>query len=225
MTQGSTLGDLVGAALKDGWASTTMLRWSEGQIERQIRMLGYSLATTRDRQFKIEILKPTKRADAHPNSLSARYGSGQQPFHTDGAHHDEPPEIVLLSAQEPSTVPTLLWRFPSQMPQESVHDLREGLFTVRAGTRSFLAHAVEGYGVRLRVRYDPGCMSPADGRARRAATFMEAESTNATRLEWDKPHTVLAINNRQVLHARGDATGEPDRRIERAALRVSKAMR
>lgn len=116
MTQGSTLGDLIGAALKDGWASTTMLRWSEGQIERQVLMFGYSLAPTRDRQFKVEVLRPTERADAHPNSLSARYGTGQQPLHTDGAHRDEPPEIVLLSAQEPSTVPTLLWRFPTRIP-------------------------------------------------------------------------------------------------------------
>lgn len=223
MTHGSTLRDLIGAALKDGWASTTMLRWSEGQIERQVLMLGYSLAPSRERQFKVEVLKPTERADAHPNSLSARYGTGQQPLHTDGAHRDEPPEIVLLSAQEPSTVPTLLWRFPTRIPQANIHDLREGLFTVRSGTRSFLAHAVEGYGERLRVRYDPGCMSPADGRARRALTFIEAASTMATRLEWDTPNTVLAISNRQVLHARGDATGEPDRRIERVALRVSRA--
>ena len=66
-------------------------------------------------------------------------------------------------------------------------------------------------------------MSPADGRATRAAAFIEAASKDATRFEWDLPNTVLAISIQQVLHARGAASTEPNRRIERVALRVSGA--
>lgn len=221
MTQGGTLQDLITTALADGWASTTELKWSEGHIERQIVLFGYSFAPARDRQLKIEVLKPLEKADARPESLSAQYGTGQQPLHSDGAHQDEPPEIILLATKEPSAVPTLLWRLPAQLPAGVANDLHEGLFTVRSGSRAFLAHAVDGYGSGRRVRYDPGCMEPADARARRVAAFIQTATSDATHFTWDAPQTVLAISNRHVLHARGDASQEPDRRMERAALRVS----
>lgn len=225
LTQGNVLRDLVEAALKDGWASTTDLRWSEGHLERQVRLYGFDPAPARGRRLQVEILTPTEKGDARPNSLSAHYGTGQQPLHTDGAHLDEPPDIVLLAAQDMSTVPTFLWQSPTKPPPPLAHDLRESLFTVRTGTSSFLAHAVESYLFRPRVRYDPGCMSPADGRASRVKAFIDAALNDAIRFDWTTPSTVLAINNRQVLHARGDATGEPDRRIERVTLRLSETAR
>lgn len=226
MTQGATLTDLITAALRDGWALTTDLAWADGQIERTVRMFGYSLVPNRGREFKIEVLTPTDKADAHPNSLSAQYGTGPQPLHTDGAHHEEPPEVILLAASAPSAVPTLLWSFPAagERPKEIEHDLREGLFTVRSGRSAFLAHAIDGL-YDTKVRYDPGCMSPADGRARRVAAFIGESEEDAALFEWNAPGTVLAINNRKVLHARGDATDEPERQVERLALRVTKALK
>lgn len=107
-------------------------------------------------------------------------------------------------------------------PEEEIaNDLRHGLFNVSTGHQVFLAPAAQGYGGRMRVRYDPGCMSPADGRARRVMEFLEAAVTLAIPFPWDTPNTVLALNNRRMLHAREDASGEPERLIERAALRVT----
>lgn len=206
MTQRDRLHALINAALNDGWASTTCLRWSGVEVERQVRLLRHSIVPTRGGQeLKLEVLQPTEKAHAHPNSLSALYGQGPQPLHTDGAHQDEPPEVILLTAQEPSAVPTLLWRLADHLPKENIHDLHEGPFTIRGGRRTFLAPAVVGHGRRTCVRYDPGCMTPADGRARRVAELIEARVADASHFDWQVPNTVLAINNRQVLHARGDA--------------------
>jgi len=221
VSQGDVLRGLVDAARKDGWASTAELRWAEGHLERQVRLFGYNPTPTRRDELQIEILTPTEKGEARPNSLSAQYGTGQQPLHTDGAHLADPPDVVLLATQNPSSVPTFLWKFPTKAPPDIVHDIREGLFTVRTGSLSFLAPAVESYFFRPQVRYDPGCMSPADGRASRVKAFIEAALEEAIRFDWTTPTTVLAINNRLVLHARGDASGEPDRRIERVALRLS----
>ncbi|WP_075863429.1 TauD/TfdA family dioxygenase [Gordonia sp. CNJ-863] len=61
-------------------------------------------------------------------------------------------------------------------------------------------------------------MEPADGRAQRVAQFFSTRLERATAHTWDTPGQVLAIDNRRVLHARGDATNEPNRAIERLAL-------
>ncbi|GAB7146297.1 hypothetical protein AWC22_23620 [Mycobacterium riyadhense] len=64
-------------------------------------------------------------------------------------------------------------------------------------------------------------MTAADGRARRAADYLNSRLAAATQFSWDVAGVVLVIANRFVLHARGDATAEPDRRLVRVGLRVS----
>ena len=139
---------------------------------------------------------------------------------TDGARHTDPPDWVLLSSVIASAVPTFLWRFrPNVDGRELVHDLRNGLFTVRSGRSSFLAPALHD----SLIRYDPGCMAPADGRAQRAASFFESKLTDAVPFFWDTPGLVLAIANRSVLHGRADASEETDRKLRRITLRVTSA--
>lgn len=220
--QQHTLQSLIEAALQDGWSSTTALNWRTRSLEQQIRGLHYELTSGGRGSLAMEVLTPTTKAHAHPRSLSAIYGLGQQPLHTDGAHREEPPEVILLAAQNPSEVPTLLWSLPARPPDDVVDDLRHGLFNVHTGQLTFLASALVGYGSRMEVRFDPGCMTPADGRARRAARFFDACATDAVTFAWDRPEIVLAIDNRRVLHARADASAEPDRHMERLALRLSK---
>ena len=49
----------------------------------------------------VSVLRPAEASAAHPRSLSAPYGLGQQPLHTDGAHLPDPPDIVVLISSHP----------------------------------------------------------------------------------------------------------------------------
>ncbi|UGY93916.1 TauD/TfdA family dioxygenase [Streptomyces gobiensis] len=85
-----------------------------------------------------------------------------------------------------------------------------------SGNDSFFATA---YDVGLaRFRYDPGCMLPADARARKAAQFFETVMSDATDHHWSEPGLVLLIDNRRVLHARASADHEPQREIQRLSF-------
>ena len=209
-----SLAKLVQDARRDGWVSV------EGRIDsvpHQASLLGWEVIPSRKSGPEKDVLKPTKSQDAPKQSLSAKYGYGAQPLHTDGSHHKEPPDIVLLSVEAPSKVPTMLWRFPDLgIPAETWHDLRHGLFTVRTGNSAFLAPAFD----RGRVRFDPGCMTPADSRSGRVIDFFSRMQSEAFRHEWRVSGLILAIDNRKVLHARGSAEDEPDRAMLRIAIRV-----
>jgi hypothetical protein len=208
--------ELITDAQKHGWSSTRDI--SLERLIGQARQSRFNLVRDRQSGPEISLLEPRTVTDAHERSLSATFGVGPQPLHTDGAHHADPPDYVLLSSATVSSVPTLLWRFrPSVDARELVHDLRNGLFTVRAGRSSFLASALSSG----QVRYDPGCMAPADARAQRAASFFDSKLEGAVPFLWETPGLVLAIANRYVLHARADASSETERQLQRVALRVT----
>lgn len=175
--------------------------------------------TSRRGQPAVEVLRPVKIQDAPKRSLSAKYGTGPQPLHTDGAHLATPPDIVVLYGPAPSPVPTMLWRhdyWPS--PIEVRDELAHGLFSVDDGMTRFLAPAYAG----SRHRFDPGCMSPADSRARRVVDYFDGALASATRFEWTEVDQVLVIDNRTVLHARGDARADPERELLRLMFRIEK---
>lgn len=207
---------LVEQAIENGWSC------EHGGLERlrsQASILGWEVVSSRTAEPLTEVLKPANPSDAQKNSLSAKYGRGDQPLHTDGAHHGRQPDVILLSASEASEVPTLLWRFGvDRVPLEMLHDLRNGLFTVRNGKDAFLAPALDG----TRLRVDPACMDPSDLRARRVLAFFESVREDAERYDWKEPGKVLAIDNRRVLHARASAEGEPERTMHRVTLKLRK---
>ena len=188
----------------------------------QARFLRWDIVSSRTGSPLADRLKPTDAQRRLPRqSLSATYGGvGTSPFTPMAPIHVRPPDVVLLSVDGPSDVPTLLWKFRTgRVPVEQWHDLRHGLFTVRSGQdASLLAPAFEG----SRVRFDPGCMDPSDLRARRVSAFFEAVRENAVRHDWTESGKVLAIDNRTVLHARASAEGEPKRVMHRVTLRLGK---
>lgn len=207
------LARLLAEAKTKGWSCTDAVSFDRlvelGRLQR--------LGPLRNRRSgpEIALLEPVPTAAAHPRSLSAISGELLQPLHTDGAHHQHPPEFILLSSTSVSEVPTLLWHFQLNGPARGlIHDLRHGLFTVRPGPNAFLAPAWHSGG----IRYDPGCMTPTDARSFRVAAFFESQIANAVPFHWETPGRVLAISNHQVLHARSDASGEVSRQLRRAAF-------
>ena len=217
----SELADLVKSAREFGWASGTMTRI---HILYQASQLGWVEVATRKGADTIVELRPTTTEEANPSSLSAVHGLGEQPLHTDGAHLLEPPDVVVLYAEQPNDTPTLLRSLslkPTSLNQPRIASpsgLRGGLFLVRSGSDRFLASArtdVHGY------RYDPGCMTPCDERAREAVRYFEEAQANAHQHEWTEPHQLLVIDNRTALHGRAAVSGsDVDRVLTRIAYRT-----
>lgn len=163
----------------------------------------------------VATLKPTPPEEAPARSLSATHGTGAFPFHTDGAYMKDPPEFVLLEAfGAPSSVPTTLIRYTSVQNMASVQDLTLGLFRVQEhGGRASYRPALEAG----KFRFDAECMSAADPRSRRVAASIQKLAPDHEHV-WDKVETTLVIHNHSVLHARGTATSEPDRELQRILL-------
>jgi hypothetical protein len=198
---------LVARAGRDGWATA---EGSLGQIQAEAMTLGWDEIPIRRGDPAVTTLRPLNHSDARPNSLSAKFGTGDQPFHTDGAHMLEPPDVVVLACTSTTETPTRLAkidRFPSY--------LEHGIFLVSNGKDSFLSAAYAGG----RFRYDPGCMSPCDMRARSAAEFFRNLREKVAEHSWSQPGTLLVINNWRVLHARASAADDPQRELQRVSFR------
>ncbi|WP_079177304.1 TauD/TfdA family dioxygenase [Streptomyces sp. MUSC 14] len=211
------LEDLVGESRRVGWASSS---GTIAQVQREAAMLGWKEVPTRKGGPAISTLRPVDPEGAEPNSLSARYGKGAQPLHTDGAHLPEPPDVVVLVCEATSTTPTRLWdrgrpkRFISVIPDF----LRHGVFLVNSGNDSFFTTALAAG----RMRYDPGCMMPCDARARQVAHFFIEAEGSVVEHEWSQPGQLLVIDNRKALHARASAVHDPQRELQRLSFHLNR---
>lgn len=188
-------------------------RWS-GHLEfdtlrQHARALGLIEVPNRHGAIGPDLLRPTLTRDAHPRSLSARYGLSLQPLHTDGAHHRQPPRFVVLSAPAPSATATLVWQPPATPDWNAL--LQQGLFTVSSGNTRFLSTARPGH----HLRYDPGCMTAADTYARHLQERLAVASADAIEHQWSYPDTVLVIDNWRTLHARAAVADPSEPRVMR----------
>lgn len=206
------LQNLVAAAMEDGWAVGT---GSINQIRLSASVLKWAQVPVRLGDPALAVLRPVKAEDAPPSSLSAKYGTGAQPLHTDGAHFVDPPDFVVLMSETVNNTPTLLFRVkPYALPDYARH----GVFLVVNGRDSFYStvHSV------ARVRYDPGCMVPCDVRAKKTVQYFDDAINSAVQHVWDRPNSILLICNRIALHARASADDDPEREIHRISFRVKK---
>jgi alpha-ketoglutarate-dependent taurine dioxygenase len=209
---------LAEAARAKGWAS------GSGDIEsirKQAASMGWVEVAPRRGDTTVSVLRPVTESAAHPNSLSAVYGLGQQPLHTDGAHLQVPPDVLVFICERPSATPTQLWRpdVPARRrrPLSTSSALSHGMFLVRNGRDSFYTPALSGSG----YRYDPECMTPCDARAREVQEYFEQQLSRASAHEWSAAGQVLVVDNRRALHARSAvAEGDLERELTRIAFRI-----
>jgi hypothetical protein len=213
---------LAATARAKGWAP------GSGDVEsirKQAASLGWTEVAPRRGDAAVSVLRPVTESTAHPSSLSVVYGLGKQPLHTDGAHLQEPPAFLVFICERPTTTATLLWRpdvpgrrsGPRTMSAEA---LRHGMFVVRNGRDSFYAPVLSGSS----YRYDPGCMTPCDARAREVQDYFEQQSSRAAAHEWSAAGQVLVVDNRHALHARAAvAEDDLDRELTRIAFRSGAA--
>lgn len=214
------LNELAAGAAVNGWVTA---RADLEELCGAARSLGWHEVPARLGDEPVSELYPVPARKAHPRSLSPQYGMGAQPLHTDGAHLPLPPEIVALQAKTPNRTATRLLsaanttaRLSRSVPWSA---LRHGVFLVSSGRRRIhTVAASHGH-----IRYDPGCMTPCDQRARRVATFFEDVLDEAHAHTWDSNQEVLLIDNRITLHARGQVSpGDEGRVLRRVAFRFGR---
>lgn len=163
------------------------------------------------------VLVPYEADKAPRRSLSAVYGLGEQPLHSDGAHLRVVPDVVLLHSAAPTPTSTVIWtpkpRGADALPAAAAN----GVFTVRGNGESFLATARDRNG----LRFDPVVMSPGDAFARETIAYLDAARPRSEVHLWDEPDLLLFIDNRRALHARDEVLDAETRRISRIVYQWS----
>jgi hypothetical protein len=207
------LRDAADRARRDGWCT---LSGTLEDVRAAGRRHGWAEISMRQGDPPVSTLRPTEIEDARPRSLSALYGRGAQPLHTDGAHLIRPPDLVVLCSQEANETPTKLsraWRADGTR-RRWPPNLDDGVFVVRGGRESFHTTARLGSG----IRFDPGCMTPCDQRSRELTRYFAEALAGAEEYLWAATEQLLVIDNATALHAR-TAVKESD--MERSLERVA----
>jgi alpha-ketoglutarate-dependent taurine dioxygenase len=193
---------------EDGfWATTAD---DETDFLRLAGWLGTAVPT-RPGEPLIQKLTPTTHSGAHRRSLSAIYGVGEFPFHTDAAHHRRPPHWMLMRCVDAGPVgrPTLFADVRAlRLSPRQRRAIKRAVWWVRSGGRAFLASVLSVSSDGERVRYDRGCMMPADPAFAPAASVFEEVlgSTTPMSVAW-RAGDVVVIDNWRLLHARADGDG------------------
>lgn len=156
-----SVGDLKRRIPAEGYASVDL---SLPEFKRLALDLGRPVSARR-RGPTVDRLTPTRSVDAAPRSLSAQYGTGAFPFHTDAAHHALPPRYVLLRLADGArtTTPTLLAviDLAALSPQDRRTLTREQWLVNGGRGRVFYSPILDPR--RQLIRFDPGCMSEPGG--------------------------------------------------------------
>jgi alpha-ketoglutarate-dependent taurine dioxygenase len=181
------------------------------------RQVGEPIAA-RDAAPLPERLIPRDIDDAKPNSLSSRYGFGAFPFHTDAAHHVEPPRILLMRSVGASVdVATHLVDLHGAVGP-CLSSLRGGTWIVNAGRTRFYAPVVGRRGRKPAVRFDPGCMRAVSPRAHEVERLLESvlATAGATPISWRRGKALI-VDNWRCLHGRPPAS-DRERVLERVLV-------
>ncbi|CUJ49197.1 TauD/TfdA family dioxygenase [Achromobacter kerstersii] len=168
----------------------------------------------------LEVIRPQTVEEAHPRSLSARYGLSALPFHIELSHRPRPCRYVLLGCIEPgqrTTVTMLLdWRTLGFAPEE-LRLLEDAPILVRTGRRSFYSTMLSSD--RGFLRYDPGCLEAIDDRGQAALQLVERRLAEAVpELHYWRRGDILIIDNWRVLHGRGPSEQGSGRRLARVLI-------
>ncbi len=153
----------------------------------------------------IKTLQVKDQSSSRVNTLSAKYGNGSFPFHSDGAFMFPPPRWILLRAASVEICrATHLKSFSELFRGIEMRALRSSIWVCNTGRRKYFTTLHFSHGGMEGYRYDENCISAANSIARNLEPILK-ERTNfspAYAIEW-KQNQVVAIPNWIYLHARG----------------------
>jgi len=213
---------LLTSLAQRGWAQYAAHYTDAETVLDVVRRLGALLGKgTGGRAGALEeVIRPQSLEDAHPRSLSARYGLNELPFHVELSHRSRPCRYLLLGCIEPGScraVTKLLeWR-ELGFSTEELHLLENAPILVRSGRRSFYSTLLPPD--RAFLRFDPGCIDAIDERGRSALRLLEhrVELGSPELHEWRRGD-ILIIDNWRKLHGRGPSHYGSGRRLARILI-------
>jgi hypothetical protein len=213
---------LMNSLAARGWAHYVAQGDDTNGVVREIDRIGGFLGTRlpgRTGAFE-EVIQPQTLDEAHPRSLSARYGLTPLPFHVELSHRPRPCRYLLLGCIDPGTpsaVTMLLdWR-TLDFSSDELHLLEGAPILVRSGRRSFYSTLLSPF--RSFLRYDPGCLEAIDKRGRAALELIESRlATSRPEIHEWRRGDILIIDNWRVLHGRGRSTHGSGRRLARILI-------
>lgn len=155
----------------------------------------------------LRVLTPTVSEKARPGTLSARYGCGPFPLHTDTAFWPQPSRYLVMRVEGDHRRTTTLVSFQDlidHLPGNSATDLRRSVWRVHKAQGGSYCSAYFSSRIGSGWRYDGECMVPANASAVRARPHVERVLQDISRTEhrWQSSQA-LVIDNWRVLHGRG----------------------
>jgi L-asparagine oxygenase len=170
----------------------------------------------------VKDLRPREPEASPRNTLSHRYGTGAFPLHTETAYWRRPARYVFLHCLAPGQGgrPTLVVDVTPRLSDEEARALTGSLWVVGRTRRPFLAPMLEAVSGCLRLRFDPECVSPAEGAAVRASELLDAflERQPVVPIAWCEGD-LLVLDNFRVIHGRGMSdVPDPDRHLQRVLV-------
>ncbi|MFN3191264.1 MAG: TauD/TfdA family dioxygenase [Aureliella sp.] len=156
------------------------------------------------------------------SSLTASYGEGAFPFHTDTAYWTTPARFIALQCVVPGRATLLFDSRTWALDEGCWRDFENSVFAVKNGRHSFYGNCIAKDATT--IRYDPACMTPKNSAAHSCEELLAALATqkhDTKRIDWEQGQIVL-IDNWRMLHARSgsdDATVEsPERKLYRVTI-------
>lgn len=209
-----------------GW---TMVDFSGTQSDllQFAQTLGRPIPSRRGSQL-VDSLKPVVPTEANPRSMSARFGVGAFPFHTDAAYIRLPPRYMILRLAEgkENLRPTLILSIEAlNLSASDLRLLKREVWLVNGGHGRFLSPLVNDTLVpgTTVLRFDPCCMRPATEGFGTSQQIIEQAIRDASpiNVDWVRDR-LLVLDNWRVLHARADQPQEQDanRVLERVLISI-----
>lgn len=157
-----------------------------------------------------DLLVPRSQSEARPNTLSARYGRGALPWHSDGAATEHPPPFIALYCAEGSKVPTEVLDVFSNKPVRKFlsQAIVYSRFNRHAGYFKAFSDGSQNRGM---VRWNPDSLEVASP-GLNAECSEEWQSTQS--IIW-QPSTIAVLDNWRMLHRRPPVNGEVRRALVR----------
>lgn len=217
-----TQGAFTASLVERGWANRSAPADVPGALLAELKRIAEALGRRVPGRAGSteETLVPRTAAEAHPKSLSARYGLDALPFHTELSHRPRPCRYLLLGCLDPGSpgAVTLMldWRGLGFSVDE-LDLLASAPILARSGRRSFYTTLLSAG--RSFLRWDPGCLEAVDPRGRSALELVERRLADGRPVShrWRRGD-ILLIDNWRVLHGRGRSGPASGRRLARILI-------